>query len=122
MQMLHLTYAEKRRVFGRDEMRRMSPFINEIPEHLIKDTSRKVSVKPAMNRQIQTKVFQHPLSSQKSSDCGFVLGQRVQHNKFGQGTVLDHEGSGERTRVHVHFDMHGSKWLALAYAKLESVA
>jgi DNA helicase-2/ATP-dependent DNA helicase PcrA len=59
-------------------------------------------------------------SVQDPSDEGFGLGQRVVHPKFGHGTVIDSEGSGERTRVHVHFDACGSKWLALAYAKLEA--
>jgi DNA helicase-2/ATP-dependent DNA helicase PcrA len=52
---------------------------------------------------------------------GFCMGQRVRHPKFGQGTVVDHEGKNDRARVHVRFDVYGSKWLALAYANLEAV-
>ena len=50
-----------------------------------------------------------------------ALGQWVRHPKFGTGIVVDQEGSGERARVHVKFDIYGNKWLALAYAKLEPV-
>ncbi len=105
---LYLTYAEKRRVFGRDEERFPSRFMGEIPKHLLKDLNRKVNVYvPKIDRTIEVE--------------GFCLGQRVQHPKFGEGIIIDHEGIGERARVHVRFDVYGSKWLALAYAKLEAV-
>ncbi len=103
---LTLTYAEKRRVFGRDESRFPSRFIREIPEHLLEEKNRKVKV-------------HYPIISDEAEMNGFRLGQRVMHPKFGGGTVIDHEGNGERARVHVKFEMYGSKWLALAYAKLE---
>jgi DNA helicase-2/ATP-dependent DNA helicase PcrA len=47
------------------------------------------------------------------------MGQRVRHPKFGEGTVLDFEGGGSHARVHVNFADVGSKWLVLAYARLE---
>jgi DNA helicase-2/ATP-dependent DNA helicase PcrA len=47
------------------------------------------------------------------------LGQKVVHRKFGEGIVLNYEGSGEHARVQVNFDEFGTKWLVLAYAKLE---
>jgi DNA helicase-2/ATP-dependent DNA helicase PcrA len=55
-------------------------------------------------------------------DSGFTLGQRVLHKKFGEGTVLNYEGSGDHGRVQVNFDDFGSKWLVLAYAKLQKVS
>jgi DNA helicase-2/ATP-dependent DNA helicase PcrA len=105
---LYLTYAEKRRVFGRDEERYPSQFLGEVPKHLTKDVSRRVDVRlPAIESTVAVE--------------GFCLGQRVQHPKFGEGIIIDHEGRGERARVHVRFDMYGSKWLALSFAKLEPV-
>lgn len=108
---LYLTYAERRRVFGRDEERRPSRFIREIPAHLIKEINRKVNIRfPVVD----------PILSAGTSG-NFGIGERVLHPKFGEGTVIDQEGLGERARVHVKFDVYGSKWLALAYAKLETV-
>ena len=52
-------------------------------------------------------------------ETGFKLGERVVHRKFGEGIVLNYEGSGEHARVQVNFDEFGSKWLVLAYAKLD---
>jgi DNA helicase-2/ATP-dependent DNA helicase PcrA len=51
----------------------------------------------------------------------FKLGQPVQHKKFGQGTVMAFEGSGDHTRVQVNFHHAGAKWLVLAYANLQGI-
>jgi DNA helicase-2/ATP-dependent DNA helicase PcrA len=42
------------------------------------------------------------------------------HKKFGSGTVISFEGSGEHARVQVNFRQAGAKWLVLAYANLSS--
>jgi DNA helicase-2/ATP-dependent DNA helicase PcrA len=113
---LYLTYAEKRRVFGRDEVRRPSLFIKEIPEKLIKAVNRRVSVRAPIISPVD-----YAVGDDEVDIYGFCMGQRVRHPKFGQGTVVDHEGKNDRARVHVRFDVYGSKWLALAYAHLEAV-
>ena len=48
----------------------------------------------------------------------FAVGQNVRHAKFGDGVVIDFEGRGLDARVQVRFASHGTKWLALQYAKL----
>jgi DNA helicase-2/ATP-dependent DNA helicase PcrA len=50
-----------------------------------------------------------------------ALGQNVRHPLFGIGTVVNAEGSGPQARVQVNFESEGSKWLVLAYAKLENI-
>jgi DNA helicase-2/ATP-dependent DNA helicase PcrA len=50
---------------------------------------------------------------------GVRLGQRVRHGKFGEGIVLNAEGSGAHARVQVNFEREGTKWLVVAYANLE---
>jgi DNA helicase II / ATP-dependent DNA helicase PcrA len=47
------------------------------------------------------------------------LGQRVRHSRFGEGIVLNCEGSGAHARIQVNFENAGPKWLVVAYAKLE---
>ncbi len=49
---------------------------------------------------------------------GLNLGQRVRHARFGEGTILQFDGDGERTRVEVRFESAGSKWLMLSVANL----
>jgi DNA helicase-2/ATP-dependent DNA helicase PcrA len=65
---------------------------------------------------------QGALASRSSPRDGrFRIGQGVAHARFGEGVVTGIEGSGEDARVQVKFAQHGSKWLALAIAKLEPV-
>jgi len=52
---------------------------------------------------------------------GLRVGQTVFHTKFGEGVVTTLEGRGAEARAQVHFGRHGSKWLALAIAKLTPV-
>lgn len=127
-QKLYLTHAETRRLFGREESRKISRFVGEIPEHLMEETRPKISVKRPFSLGISYEKRQQTLSTKMPTIIpnardmngdGYSLGQRVMHPKFGCGTILDYEGEGEKARVHIHFDMYGSKWLALSYAKLE---
>jgi len=46
------------------------------------------------------------------------LGQRVFHEKFGEGVVLNYEGEGRHARIQINFDDLGSKWLVMEYANL----
>ena len=55
------------------------------------------------------------------NDTGYKLGQRVRHPKFGEGTIVNLEGSGEHSRLQVAFQGQGIKWLVAAYARLETV-
>ncbi len=52
----------------------------------------------------------------------FAVGQNVMHAKFGEGVVVNFEGSGLDARVQVKFRGDGTKWLALQYAKLTAIA
>ncbi|WP_257281854.1 MULTISPECIES: DNA helicase II [unclassified Endozoicomonas] len=104
MEKLYLTYAENRRLYGNDTMNRPSRFIREIPGELLQE----VRLGGSITR---------PVSVQKS-DHGLALGQRVHHDVFGEGVVLNYEGEGSQARVQVNFDSEGSKWLMMAYANL----
>jgi DNA helicase II / ATP-dependent DNA helicase PcrA len=52
---------------------------------------------------------------------GLRVGQSVFHTKFGEGVVVTLEGGGTDARAQVNFGRHGSKWLALAIAKLTPI-
>lgn len=123
MQRLYLCYAEKRRLFGRDEERSPSRFLHEIPESLLQEARKKVTLSGYSKSLFPKQIPKADPMDQTVPDCdsGFCLGQRVLHAKFGEGTIVDQEGYAERARVHVKFDLYGSKWLALSYAKLEAV-
>jgi len=61
-----------------------------------------------------------PRSPQAGNDTGYRVGQSVAHAKFGTGIIIDFEGRGADARVQVKFREAGTKWLALAYAKLSA--
>ena len=63
----------------------------------------------------------NPFAGAGVPDTAFALGQRVRHALFGEGVILNYEGSGAQARVQVNFDGEGSKWLMLSYAKLEAL-
>ena len=47
---------------------------------------------------------------------GLKVKQKVFHAKFGEGTVLTLEGTGDDARAQISFPRHGTKWLALSVA------
>jgi DNA helicase-2/ATP-dependent DNA helicase PcrA len=113
---LYLSYAEIRRMFGSENFCRPSRFIDEMPSRLIEEIRPRIS----SSRPYQPA---RPSSGRGLVDdrWPFSLGQAVTHAKFGEGTVLAFEGSGEHTRVQVNFPRAGTKWLVLSYAKLQAI-
>jgi DNA helicase II / ATP-dependent DNA helicase PcrA len=112
MQHLYLTYAESRRLYGRESYPRPSRFLREIPSELIQE----VRIRATINHPIT------PIQIKNSSlqtTGSYKLGQRISHAKFGEGVVLQIEGSGAQERVQINFKTAGVKWLMLAYANLE---
>ncbi|MFO7277267.1 MAG: DNA helicase II [Pseudomonadota bacterium] len=113
MQQLVLTYAEQRRLHGIDSYGQPSRFIREIPEELIEEVRPRIQVaRPAVAGRFR---YDEPALP------GMRLGARVRHNKFGEGVILNVEGSGPHARIHVRFEREGTKVLMAEYAKLEPV-
>ncbi|MBB5319657.1 DNA helicase II [Marinobacter oulmenensis] len=116
MKQLVLTYAESRRLYGQEKFHAVSRFVREIPADCLQEVRlRNTITRPAMVGRPNESLF----SQDSAEQSGFSLGQRVRHPKFGEGIVMNCEGSGSNTRVQVNFD-EGAKWLVLAYAPLEA--
>jgi DNA helicase-2/ATP-dependent DNA helicase PcrA len=45
-------------------------------------------------------------------------GQRIEHNRFGLGTILELSGQAPDMKAKIRFDAHGEKLLLLKYAKI----
>ncbi|MCB1644554.1 MAG: DNA helicase II [Pseudomonadales bacterium] len=117
MQQLYLTYAESRRMNGQENYNRVSRFVKEIPAETIQEVRLQNSVaRPALTPAMSTG---SSLRNAAVDGTDFSLGQRVVHNKFGEGVVLNYEGEGKQARIQVNFDSAGSKWLMLGYANLQ---
>ncbi len=46
------------------------------------------------------------------------VGERIEHNRFGAGTILNLSGTAPDMKAHIKFDIHGEKLLLLKYAKI----
>jgi DNA helicase-2/ATP-dependent DNA helicase PcrA len=114
---LVLSYAEVRRMHGSESHSRPSRFIDEMPSELLEEIRPRLA---ARRPYVSARPAAPSRSGFSQQEWPFKLGQRVLHPKFGEGTVLAFEGSGEHTRIQVNFTNAGSKWLVLAYAKLEA--
>ncbi len=111
---LTLSYAESRRLHGSEMLGRPSRFLAELPPALIDEVRPRVQVsRPVYAPREKETVAQIGLPALR-------LGQRVRHTQFGEGVVTAAEGGGAHTRVQVNFEQVGSKWLVLAYARLEA--
>jgi DNA helicase-2/ATP-dependent DNA helicase PcrA len=111
MQKLVLTYAESRRLHGSENYNTPSRFVREIPSDLLSEVRLSASVARPMSSLSSTQ-------ASASAEAGVQLGQRVLHQVFGEGVVVNFEGRGGNARVEVSFAA-GSKWLVLQYANLE---
>ncbi len=116
MKKLHLYYADKRFLHGQSFYSMPSRFLEEIPDAFLnhfksphKDYSDSASRESFGKRQTIVAISSSPYS----------IGQTVKHAKFGFGTILNYEGSGDAARVQVKFSKVGTKWLITSYANLE---
>ncbi|MGA9853165.1 MAG: DNA helicase II [Gammaproteobacteria bacterium] len=112
MKELYLSYAETRRLHGADTYGVPSRFLREIPPQLVEEIRPRVQV---------SRPFAASAGHLDRAPTGLSLGQRVQHPSFGEGVVLDYEGSGPHARVQINFRTTGAKWLVVAYANLTPV-
>ena len=115
-QKLYMTYAESRRIYGSEKYHAPSRFLREIPHDLLQEVriqatiTRPTSLKPA-----------YSTSGIAVADAPFKLGQRVRHEKFGEGVVLSCEGEGGNARVQINFERVGEKRLVMQYARLDVI-
>ena len=134
-QRLYLSHAQSRMLHGRTSFNLPSRFLDELPSACVKHLGARgfgsFSPKKEAASAYSTR-FSNTFNSEniiKSADTALASkntgsitkGQTVFHAKFGEGRVLAIEGVGDDARAQVNFPRHGSKWLALAIAKLTVV-
>ena len=125
---LYLTFAQRRMLHGQTHYSRVSSFMRELPEALLHwITPRFNASKTVASGSYETNSYVKAFSAMPlekappAPSSVWRIGQRVFHQKFGEGVVMDTEGSGNEGRVQVNFKRAGSKWLALEYAKLTGI-
>src|SRR5215467_8988090 len=134
---LYLTSARFRRYFGNMDQQVSEPsrFLAEIPEELIEEVGERRR-KPAVKFEGTSydtvdavmKILgggdKKPVPSfkpevKKKPAGTWTLGTRVKHAKYGYGTILRTEGSGDDLKLTVSFISYGLKKMIAKYAELE---
>jgi DNA helicase-2/ATP-dependent DNA helicase PcrA len=127
---LYLSHSQTRMLHGQTRYNMRSRFFDELPEQALKWITPRHQGLGAMagvsawasrpepgftTRQVEV------LPQRKGSVHGLRNGMQVFHAKFGEGTVMTLEGTGDDARAQINFPRHGVKWLALSVAKLTPV-
>lgn len=112
---LFLTYAESRHLYGMERLNSPSRFIYEVPEKLME------AIRPTTKISRPTTSSYYDREDSQINDFPLQVGQRVRHQKFGTGIIINYEGSRENLRLQVKFDNHETKWLVASFANLEAI-
>jgi DNA helicase-2/ATP-dependent DNA helicase PcrA len=121
---LYITYSQTRMLHGQTRYNMKSRFLEELPEETVKWLSPKIQhhwfghTKAAWDDNPETGANQIAQGFAKR-DAGWRIGENVSHTKFGEGVIVNIEGSGGNARAHINFGRHGMKLLDLSVAKLE---
>lgn len=139
---LQLSLAQTRMLHGQTRYNLRSRFLDELPQESLKWISAKATGFAealgasrgyaergfaARESRAADRGFSSVLntvaarSEPPQSATGWRVGQGVFHNKFGEGRILAIEGQGDDARAQVQFNRHGTKWLALAIARLTPI-
>ena len=118
MQSLTLSHATSRNLYGETIYSRNSVFLDEIPSSFLNHIKNESG---GNFYQGYKKSTNEGKSMASTSDSIYSIGQVVKHAKFGMGTVVNYEGSGDSMRVQINFQKAGTKWLITSYAKLDTV-
>jgi DNA helicase-2/ATP-dependent DNA helicase PcrA len=127
---LYLCHAWSRMLFGSTDYHPPSRFLDEIPEHLVSmvgaertrrglGAHRDTVVAAAVRRSrelVGTSVT--PTGARGAEQIGLRIGDDVRHDKFGEGVVVDIQGSGDKAEARVQFRDVGEKILLLSWAPL----
>ncbi len=126
---LYLCHAWSRTLFGATQYYPPSRFLDEIPDELVhaigeertrrggRRGHRDAVVSAAMSRGGEPPG--RPVGARGAEHIGLKIGDDVRHERFGEGVVLDIEGSGDKAEAIVNFREAGEKRLLLSWAPLE---
>ena len=114
---LMLCHTQSRSLHGNTIYNKPSRFLKELPADLIEQ----VSPRKTYNSSFKSTFDATTKAQSHAKDNSFAEGQRVYHPTLGTGTVLDFEGEGSQARAQVRFDKAGTKWMVLAFARLQKI-
>jgi len=127
---LYMCFSQTRMLHGQTRYNMKSRFFDELPEESLKWLSPKVQSHWFANKKsawddvslaggTDNAIAQR--IAQKSGGIGWRIGESVAHAKFGEGVIVNIEGSGSNCRAQINFGSFGMKVLDLSVAKLERI-
>ena len=125
---LYISFSQTRMLHGQTRYNMKSRFFDEMPEESLKWLSPKVQqhhwfANPKSAWDDDASVSDNRIAqSIGRRDVGWRVGEAVAHAKFGEGVIVNIEGSGGSARAHINFGRHGMKLLDLSVAKLDRIA
>ena len=131
-QRLYLTHAWSRQIFGTTQYNPPSRFLEEIPEELVdnrggnrsrlsQSTSRGATTFAGRERMVDAAQAARTPVEADANPVHLVVGDDVNHPKFGLGVVTDVKGAAGDAEITVNFTTAGSKVLMASFARLEKV-
>ncbi|MES2070301.1 MAG: UvrD-helicase domain-containing protein [Pseudomonadota bacterium] len=121
---LYMSFSQTRMLHGQTRYNMRSRFFDELPEETLKWLSPKIqphwfaNPKSAWDESPSTGANTIAQSFNKNA---WRIGESVFHAKFGEGVIVNIEGSGANSRAHINFGRHGMKLLDLSIAKLDKI-
>jgi DNA helicase-2/ATP-dependent DNA helicase PcrA len=132
---LYMSFTQQRMLHGQTRYNMKSRFFDELPEESLKWLSPRVQTNWFANKKTawddaefrsgnDNKIAQKIAQGVANKQIGGALwriGESVAHNKFGEGVIVNLEGSGTNLRAQINFGKAGIKVLDLSVAKLDKV-
>ncbi len=137
MQRLYLTSAWSRMLHGTTQYNPPSRFLDEIPSDLIDEVggtrmlrsrreraggSDRHRISSGRDRIVEQAITASNQPSPSGAESmGLRLGDDVRHSQWGEGVIIDIEGTGDKAEATVNFSTVGEKRLLLSWAPLEKI-
>jgi DNA helicase-2/ATP-dependent DNA helicase PcrA len=129
---LYISFCQSRMLHGQMRYSLKSRFFEELPQGALKWLTPQVSgYGTGYTQQYKNAWARHSVAVQDVGEVpafakpkeshGWRMGQSVRHAKFGEGVIVNLEGTGTDARAQINFGGQGMKWLALSVARLERV-
>ncbi|HEU4852939.1 MAG TPA: UvrD-helicase domain-containing protein [Telluria sp.] len=130
---LYMSFTQQRMLHGQTRYNMKSRFFDELPEESLKWITPRVQSHWFANKKqtawddasfnggSDNKIAQQIKQKSASTGAGLRIGESVVHAKFGEGVIVNLEGSGSNARAQINFGRSGMKMLDLSVAKLDRV-
>ncbi|MCL1886351.1 MAG: UvrD-helicase domain-containing protein [Betaproteobacteria bacterium] len=123
---LYLSYAQTRMLHGQTRYNIPSRFLDELPEGVLKWITPKKQAywvgHSSSGHAPSLLAAESPAMVTSAKNTSWRIGETVFHQKFGEGIIVNLEGSGSHIRANINFGREGMKLLDLSVAKLERSA